>query len=94
MPWNCNRDDLGVSLPAFPSRTTLKRHNIPVAPKLIKKIDSSNMSGPGCISVVFLKNIEPELSYMLAELLNTCLKESCFLDCGRCHMWSLYLITF
>ena len=28
-----------------------------------------------------LNNFEPELSYMLAELFNMCLKESCFPDC-------------
>ena len=27
-----------------------------------------------------LKNFEPELSYILAELFNTCLKKSCFPD--------------
>ena len=31
-----------------------------------------------------LKNsFEPELSYILAELFNICLKESCFPDCGK-----------
>ena len=43
--------------------------------------DSSNASGPECIPVVVLKNYEPELSYILADLLNMCLKESCFPDC-------------
>ena len=33
------------------------------------------------VPVVVLKNSEPELSYILAELLNKCLKESCFPDC-------------
>ena len=28
-----------------------------------------------------LKNCEPELSYVLVELFNKCLKESCFPDC-------------
>ena len=28
-----------------------------------------------------LKNCEPELFYILAELFNMCLKESCFPDC-------------
>ena len=41
------------------------------------------MSGPDCISVVVLKNCEPELSYILAELFNKCLKESCFRDCWK-----------
>ena len=30
-----------------------------------------------------LKNSEPELSYILAELFTKCLKESCFPDCGK-----------
>ena len=30
-----------------------------------------------------LKNCEPELSYILAELFNMCLKESCFPDCWK-----------
>ena len=38
------------------------------------------MSGPDFIPVVVLKNCDPELSYILAELLNMCLKESCFPD--------------
>ena len=30
-----------------------------------------------------VRNCEPKLSYMLAELLNTCLKQSCFSDCWK-----------
>ena len=30
-----------------------------------------------------LKNCEPELSYILAELFNKCLQECCFPDCGK-----------
>ena len=33
--------------------------------------------------MVVLKNCEPELSYILAELFNKCLKESCFPDCWK-----------
>ena len=47
--------------------------------KVIMKLDLSNASGPDCIPVVVLKNCEPELSYILAELL----KESCFPDCWK-----------
>ena len=66
----------------------LKMHNISVIPKMVKKvitnlIDSSNVSGPDCISVVVLKNCEPEILYILAELFNMCLKESCFPDCWK-----------
>ena len=56
-------------------------------PKMVKKVitnlDSSKASGPDCIPVVVLKNCEPELSYILAKLLNNCLKESCFPDCWK-----------
>ena len=41
------------------------------------------MSGPDCIPVVVLKNCEIEPSYILAELLSKCLKESCFSDCWK-----------
>ena len=49
--------------------------------KVIMNLDMPKASGPDCIPVVVLKNCEPELSYMLAELFNKCLKESCFPDC-------------
>ena len=77
-----------VSLyPFFPSRTNLKLHNISVTPKTVKKVimnlDLSKTCGPGFIPVVVLKNYEPELSFILAELFNKCLKESCFSDCWK-----------
>ena len=82
---NSNLDDSGVSLPVFPSRTNLKLHNISITPKMVRKVvmnlDLSKASGPDCIPVVVLKICEPELSYILAELFNKCLKESCFPDC-------------
>ena len=81
---NSNLDDSGTSLPAFFSRTNLKLHNISVSPKMGKKVimnlDLSKASGPDCIPVVVLKNCEPELSYILAELFNKCIKQFCFLD--------------
>ena len=46
-------------------------------------LDLSRARGPDCIPVVVLKNCEPELSYILAELLRKCLKESCFPDCWK-----------
>ena len=46
-------------------------------------LDLPKASGPHCIPVVVLKNYEPELSYILAELFNKCLKESCFPDCWK-----------
>ena len=84
---NSNLDDSGVSLPVFPSRTNLKLHNISLTPKMVRNVvmnlDLSKASGPDCIPVVVLKNCEPELSYILAELFNKCLKESCFPDCWK-----------
>ena len=50
---------------------------------VLMNFDLSKASGPDCIPVVVLKNCEPELSYILAELFNKCLKESCFLDCWK-----------
>ena len=85
--FNSNLDDSGITLPVFPSRTNLKLHNISITPKMVKKfimnLDLSKVSGPDCIPVVVLKNCEPEHSYILAELFNKCLKESCFPDCWK-----------
>ena len=84
---NSNLDDSGIFLPVFPSRTNLKLHNISVTPKMVKKVimnlDLSKASGPDCIPVVVLKNCEPELSYILAELFDKYLKESWFPDCWK-----------
>ena len=84
---NCNLDYSGISLPVFPSRTILKLHNISLTPKMVKNVimnpDLSKASGPDCIPVVVLKNCEPELSYILADLFNKCLKMSCFPDCWK-----------
>ena len=80
-------DDSGISVPVFPSRTNLKLPNISVIPKMVKKfitsLDLSKASGPDCIPVVVLRNCEPELSFILAELFNKFLKESCFPDCWK-----------
>ena len=51
--------------------------------KVITNLDLSKASGPECIPEVVLKNSEPELSYILAELFNKCFKESCFPDCWK-----------
>ena len=58
----------------------LKLHNISVTPKIVNCSD--------CIPVVFLKNCEPELSYILAELFSKCLKECCFPHC-----WKISLVV-
>ena len=84
---NSNFDGSGVSLPVFPFRPDLKLHNISVTPKMVRKVvmnlDLSKASGPDCIPVGVLKNCEPELSYILAELFIKRLKESCFPDCWK-----------
>ena len=67
---NSNLDDLGICLPVFPSRTNL----------VITNLDLAKVSGADFIPVVVLKNCEPELSYILAELFNKCMKEACFPD--------------
>ena len=81
---NSNLDNSNISLPTFPSRTSLKLDNIYVSLKLVKKVvtelNSSEACGPDCKPAVVLKKCELELSHILAELFNKCLKESCFPD--------------
>ena len=68
---NSDLDDLGISLPIFPSRTHLKLH-VSVTTKVVKMVitnlDLSKASGPDLFPVLVLKNCVPELSYILAEL--------------------------
>ena len=65
----------------------MKQDHISVSPKMVKMVimnlDLSKTSSLHCSPVVVLKNCEPELSYVLAELFNKCLKESCFPDCWK-----------
>ena len=74
-------------MPVFPSGTNLKLRNISVTLKVVIKVitnlDLSKVSGPDCIPFVVIKNCEPELSYILTELFNRCLKEYCFPDCWK-----------
>ena len=81
---NSNLDGSGVSLPVFPSRANLKLYNISVIFKMVEgvvmNLGLSKASGPDCLSVVVLGNCDLELSYILAELFNKCLKESFFPD--------------
>ena len=78
---------MDISLPAFPSRTNLKLHNISIIPKMVKKVitnlDSSKASGLDCVPVVVLKKCESELSFVLAEHFKMCLKGSCFPNCWK-----------
>ena len=56
--------------------------------KVTTNFDSLKASDPDSIPVVVLKNCEPQLSYIAAELFNLCLKESCFPDC-----WKISLVV-
>ena len=77
-------DDSCISLPVFSCRSNLTLHNISTTTKMVKKITtnlhSTKVSCPDYIPVVILKNCEPEVSNILTELFNMCLKESCFPD--------------
>ena len=44
--------------------------------KVIANLYSSKVSDPNCIPVVALENCESQLSYVLVELFNICLKKS------------------
>ena len=89
---NSSLDDSVISLPVFPARTNLKLHNIYLTLKMVKNVivnlDLSKASGPDCIPVVVVKNCEPELSIILPELFNKCLKECCFSD-----SWKVSLVV-
>ena len=69
------------------SITHLKLHHIFVTPKIVKNfisnLDLSKVPVPDYIPVVFLKNCEPEVSYVLAELTNKCLEVSCSPCCSK-----------
>ena len=73
--------------PVSPSRIDLNLQYISVTTKLVEKVitklDFSIASGPRCIPMVVLNNCEPELSDIMAELFNMCLKKSCFGDCRK-----------
>ena len=51
--------------------------------RVITNLDLSKTYGPDSIPVVVLKNYEPDISHILAEFFNMCLKESCFPDCWK-----------
>ena len=56
--------------------------------KVITNLNLSKASRSDCIPVVVLKNCEPELSYILSELFNNCLKKSCF-----SNSWEVSLVV-
>ena len=52
--------------------------------KVIMGFDSSKAFAPDCIPVeVVLRNSEPERLYILVELFNLCLRQSCIPDCWK-----------
>ena len=54
-------DDSDISVLDFPFRTSVRLHNVPVTPKMVKKViadpDSSKAPGFDCILVLVLKNL-------------------------------------
>ena len=60
--------------------TDILAHGSERVQKVIMNLDSSKASGPDSISLVVLKNCEPEISCILDEILNMSLKKSCFPD--------------
>ena len=58
----------------------MKLHNISVTPKFVKKVITNLIHQKHQVLIV---NSESDLSYILAEHFNTCLKESCFSDCWK-----------
>ena len=65
---NSHLDDSSIPLSVFPSRANLKLRNISVTCKMVRHVimnlDLSKACDPDCISVVVLKNCQPELSYI------------------------------
>ena len=84
---NSNLDDSGHELLSFSHRTGITLSNMVITPKMEKKaisnLNSSKASGPDGIPVVVLQNCGPEFSFILTDLFNLCLKESCFPDCWK-----------
>ena len=89
---NSNLEDSAVHLPVFHSRANqklngTKLHNISITPKMIKMVITnlglSKAPGPDYFLVVVLKNCEHVSSYILDELFDMCLTESCFPDCFK-----------
>ena len=61
----------------------VKLYSVHVTPKLLKKITNLDLSKTCSCFLVVLKKSEPELSYILAELVNLCLREFLFPDCWK-----------
>ena len=50
---------------------------------VITNLHSSKTAGLDCIPLMVLRNCEPELLYILAELFNISLKDSCIPGCWK-----------
>ena len=76
-----------ISLSVFPSRTTLKMHNIPATPMLVKKVktnfDLSNASSSDCIPVMVLKICQSKLSHLSANSLKCACRNLVFQIVGK-----------
>ena len=79
-----NFDDSGISFIVFPSRNNLKLH-ISITHKMVKKVITNLDLSKGCwlYSSSGSKELKPKLAYILPELFNNHLKESCFPDCWK-----------
>ena len=62
--------------------------------KVVTNRDSSKASGPYFMPVLVLRGSKPELSEILAELFNMCLKESCFPNCWKVTLVVLVFNNF
>ena len=60
---------------------------------MVKKIITNRQRRLLLIPVVVLRNCEPELSYILAELFNMCMNRSCFPDRWKVSFFWLQLKT-
>ena len=84
---NFHLDDCGIFSLAFPASTNLKLHGIPVIPKIVKKATTNSHYSVACgseyIVVLFQKNCEPELSYIVDYLFNIFERESLLSDCWK-----------
>ena len=62
--------------------------------KVVTNRDLSKASGPYFMPVLVLRGSKPELSEILAELFNMCLKESCFPNCWKVPLVVLVFNNF
>ena len=61
---------------------------------VITTLDSSKVLVPDFIPVMVMRSCLLDFPDILADFLNICLKESCFPDCYKSQIWTLYLKIF